>query len=149
MQGQRIARAFFQPQAEDATLALEPVSRDERLIFTPRNAAMCALLAWQSSDFQALYDYLGVNARSPSAQMPSLGEFVQELSREAVSLLSFHVSGGSVSPEGLRATVVVDLQYGTDAGERVRLTGVPLSLFRENGDWKVSYDDLRALMERK
>ena len=148
-QGARVARSYFYPMESDTTVALEPVTRSESYIFTPRTAALSVLLMWQAKDYSSLYGMLGMNPYTDTAQMPSLDEFVQDAAQSSCSLLSFNVSGGSVSPEGMRATVVIDLQCAGADGERVRMTAMPLSLFRENDNWKVSYGDIAALMERK
>lgn len=148
-EGQRVSRALFDTEEEDMSIALEPVTRDEAMVLTPRSAATLALLAWQGKDYDALYTFLTQGIREGAQPLPSQGAFVQHASQLSSSLLTFYVAGGSVSPEGQRATVVADMQYAGEDGQRVRLTGVPLSLVRVNDNWKLSYQDMLALMERK
>lgn len=148
-EGQRVTRAFFYPEESNLSAPLEPLTRNENNLFTSRTAALLALTWWQAKDYQSLYSILGVNPYAETTQIPSIGEFVQNAAGGAHSLLSFNVSGGNVSPEGTRATVAIDLQYADKDGQRVRVTGAPLALFRENDNWKVSYGDMIALMERK
>lgn len=147
--GERVASEVFYPDAANAAEMLSPVSRDESSVFTPRNATTAALLLWQAKEFESLYAMLGASPYTEDIQLPTQGEFAQEAAHEACSLLAFNVSGGNVSPEGLRATVVIDLQYTNAQGSRVRLDDVPLSLYRENDNWKISYGDMIALMRRK
>lgn len=149
VEGQRVPKAAFYPELADVSVMLEPMTRNENAIFTPRAAAVSALLLWQAKDYQTLYAMLGVSPYAEAVQMPAQGEFAQGAAENAASLLAFNVSGGNVSPEGLRATVTIDLQYADVQGRRVRLTGVPLALYREHDNWKISYSDMCALMERK
>ena len=108
-----------------------------------------ALLLWQTKDYNALYAMLGENPYKEDVQMPTQGEFAQRTAGNACSLLAFNVTGGSVSPEGLRATVTMDMQCADAQGNRLRIDDAPISLYRENDNWKIAYGDMIALMQGK
>ena len=108
-----------------------------------------ALLLWQTKDYNALYAMLGENPYKEDVQMPTQGEFAQRTAGNACSLLAFNVTGGSVSPEGLHATVTMDMQCADAQGNRLRIDDAPISLYRENDNWKIAYGDMIALMQGK
>ena len=145
--GERVTKGLFYPEAMDAHTLLEPQTRNESNIFTPKNAMTAALLLWQAKDFNALYAMLGENPYTEDVRTPTQGEFVQEMADGACSLLAFNVAGGSVSPEGVRATVTMDLQCTDAQGKRIRIDDMPISLYRENDNWKIAYGDMTALMQ--
>ena len=133
----RLDNAYF---LNDSSGVSDPALRDEALLLTPQNTAMRILLAWQTRDYQSLYNYLLLTDR------PSYADTLQALD-PAVSLSAFTVSGGAVSGDGQRAIVTLDTTV-LDGSEPLEQLAYPLPLIRENGIWKISYAALLALMQQ-
>ena len=147
--GERIPRAFFYPDEADKTTPLEPVTRSESSVLTPRSAMQGLLLSWQSKSWESLYGFLSTDTSQTQISRPTLTEFITLATENGKSLLSFNVSNGTFSAHGEKATIVIATQTSDTHGERTKLTGVPLEVVRERDNWKISYTGILSLMQRK
>ncbi|MDR3050130.1 MAG: GerMN domain-containing protein [Oscillospiraceae bacterium] len=141
--GQRVARAAFYPDEDDVTRILDPLTRAEDVILTPQRALTVALEAWQRKDWMTLYTFL----RPGADALPSETDFIARMAGVEKSLLNYRVSTGTVSMDGAQATVCVDVQVMGKDGTLTDAKQRPMPLSRERGNWKVSYDTLRTLMD--
>lgn len=116
----------------------DPLTRNESLLLTPHNTAAALMAAWQTRDFDALYAY--------TYNRPLYEAFLSGLN-PCLSLTSYNVSPGSVSPDGRQAVVTLTLTVSDESGSRL-LDAYPLRLKRDSGVWKADYEALQALMSR-
>ena len=137
----RLDNAFF---LTDLSGLSDPFVRDESLLLTPQNTAYAIISAWQSRDYDTLYQY--VAATDAGEPKPIFSDAVQQMDA-APSLFNFSVSGGSVSPDGQRCVVVARLEI---LNEDAVLPSIhyPLALVRENDVWKITVSTLAALLNR-
>lgn len=136
---QRLDNAYF---LNDTSGLSDPQPRNEALLLTPQNTAERLLSCWHHRDYEALYNYIA-NADGGESK-PSYQE-VSLLLDEAPSLSAYSASGGTVSPDGSRCVVSLTLAIQKE-GEVLPPSTYPLPLWRENGIWKISYTQLRQLM---
>ena len=146
IRGERIPRAQVYEDEEDATLTLEPLARDENAILTPRTVMRAALSMWRAQSWPTLYVFV---TGESGERLPSQTEFIARVSALQVSLLGFDVGVGSVSLDGSRATVNVDVRIQRSDGGQSEAQSIPVSLVREDGNWKLPYDSLLSLMQRQ
>lgn len=146
IRGERILRAQIYEDEEDATLTLEPLARDENAILTPRTVMRAALSMWRAQSWPTLYVFV---TGESGERLPSQTEFIARVSALQVSLLGFDVGVGSVSLDGSRATVNVDVRIQRSDGGQSEAQSIPVSLVREDGNWKLPYDSLLSLMQRQ
>jgi hypothetical protein len=114
------------------------VTRDESLLLTPQRTAETILAAWQKDDPQRLYRYV------TEADRPDLAVLTEALA-SAETPTGYAVSGGSVTGNGLAATMTATLYLRSTAGGE-KIAAYPLQLKRENGIWKITYERLEALL---
>ena len=145
IRGERILRAQIYEDEEDETLTLEPLARDENAILTPRTTMRAALSMWRAQSWPTLYVFVTGDG---DERLPSQTEFIARVSALRASLLGFDVGVGSVSMDGTRATVNVDVRIQRGDGSQSEAEAVPVALVREGGNWKLPYESLLSLMER-
>ncbi len=116
----------------------DPIARDEGLILTPANTANALLAAWQQHDVETLYRYVA------DAEKPAYAAAAETLA-QAPALAQYSVSGGSVSQDGQKAVITVNLAT-LDTGAQMDTAAYPLLLQRDNGVWKLTWARLLALM---
>ena len=141
----RLENAYFYSQDLPGGLAA-PFRRDESLLLTQRNSVLAILGAWQEKDWNRLYLYVSSGDSSDGQARPSTENAFAQWDR-AASLTKYEATGGSVSHDGNRAVVVVNvtLARGNEPGES--FTNWPVMLTRDRGIWKISYEQLTALMQ--
>ncbi|MBR4360661.1 MAG: GerMN domain-containing protein [Clostridia bacterium] len=137
----RLPESFFTRNGEDDGL-LPPFTRREDAILTPHRTAALILDSWITQDYETLYDLVareGLTARP--GEQAALDGFAA-----ARSLTGYEgLTAGSVSYDGQRATLTVDLRFRGQDGDGER-AGWPLRLIREGGLWKMDYEQLMAMM---
>ncbi|MCR4886765.1 MAG: GerMN domain-containing protein [Clostridiales bacterium] len=135
----RLTAGFLDQSGDEALLP--PLTRREDRLLTPHNTAVLILDAWQRQEWAALYDLTARDAARPREQAAC------DAFADGGTLVSFSVSPGSVSPDGQSAVVSVDLTLLGEAGDR-EIGGYPLRMRREDGLWKIGYDELEKLMNQ-
>ncbi|MEG0741091.1 MAG: GerMN domain-containing protein [Clostridia bacterium] len=122
----------------------DPLTRDESLLLTPQNTALCLLRAWQERDFDVLYS---LTASYDGAQSRPVYDRFAEALDVAPALGEYSATGGSVAIDGANAVTTVQLSLSSEAQGALPIR-YPLQLIRENGVWKVTYQALAGLMLR-
>lgn len=120
----------------------EPQLRDEKLILTPHNTAAAILGAYSARDYERLYKYIAI--QSGDELKPSYDEFAAAAAAHP-ALIEYALSPGNVSPDGAGARLTADMVFTRD-GTVAEVRAFPLSLVRENGVWKMTYDGLMMLL---
>ncbi|MCL1855166.1 MAG: GerMN domain-containing protein, partial [Clostridia bacterium] len=116
----------------------EPQARNEALLLTPHNTVLALMTAWQERNYETLYRYVAnTDGGDPK---PTLQDVCGALG-DCPSLSRFSAEAGSVALDGTRS--VVNTLFSV-VGESMTVT-YPLPLVRENGIWKITYAQLRAL----
>lgn len=124
---------------EDRDSLLDPLKRQEEWIVTPGLAAGLILSTWQSQFFSQLKLFV---TRENAQWRPEEASLDIE---KLPGLLSYHVSGGSVSPDGSYAVLTVDARMAGQDGMQRDVSGYPLRLVRQDGIWKMSETSLLLL----
>lgn len=138
-QNLRLDNSYF---LSELTGPSEPQTRDENCILTPHNTLAAVINAYISRDMESLYKYVAVHGEGELK--PAYDAFVAEL-KNAPALLNADISHGSVSPDGSRARLTVRLTFLSQSASRT-VQAYPLSLIRENGIWKITFESLIALV---
>ena len=141
----RLENAYFHSQDLPGGLAA-PFRRDESLLLTQRNTVLAILGAWQEKDWNRLYLYVSSGNLSGTEERPSTESAILQWDR-AAALTKYEATGGSVSHDGNRAVVDVNitLAQGDEPGEN--FADWPVMLTRDRGIWKISFEQLTALMK--
>lgn len=116
--------------------------RDESFLLTMQNTALTILRAWQLHDYELLYQFTA----PVQSTKPSYTDFVEDLN-ECATLTAYSAGAGYSSADSNRATVTLDISYRFNEQE-YRCPSYPLWLVRDNGLWKVPYEELQRLMLR-
>lgn len=141
----RLENAYFHSQELSGGLAA-PFKRDESLLLTQRNTVLAILGAWQEKDWSRLYQYVSSGGASGSEERPSTQNAFLRWD-QAAALTKYGATGGSVSHDGSRAVVSVDITLARGGEPEQSLAAWPVMLTRERGIWKVSFEQLTALMQ--
>ncbi len=140
----RLENSYFRDESLKSGLAA-PFNREEALLLTQENTVRTIITAWQEKDWSRLYLYVATFNPSSGQPRPGVGIAFLRWDR-AAAVTSFDTTGGSVSHDGSRAVVSVDLTMVVGNGKETLFSAYPVMLFRDNGIWKVSYEQLTALM---
>ncbi len=125
-----------------------PFLRDESLLLTQQNTARTVLTAWQQKDWERLYLYLAASDPAGGQARPSMDTAVEKWN-DAVSVVDFSVTGGSVLKDGSKAVIGIDVTLARGDAPLATFAAYPVALYRDRGIWKITYDQLSALMELK
>ena len=142
---ERVPMAYFDTGVTDPALVLAATARDEAAALTPASAMEMIMDCWMQQDWETLYHLL---APQEGGSLPTLSVFEAEMRARDISLLSYQASGGVVSYDGATATIVVDADIRSRAGGDARITRESVLLVREQDNWAIREDTLRALMIR-
>ena len=140
---QRIPLYLFDRSATDVNVMLAPCARDEQAALTPKNALALALNAWQAQDWEGLYSFL-----LKEEETPTLSGFETQMRETNVQLMTYESTGGTVSLDGRRATVVLDAAIRSDEGGDAQIVRESVPLVRQNGNWCIALTTLESLMIR-
>ncbi len=121
-----------------STLPLEPAVRREETLYTPHNAAMRILTLWMNRNLPGLTDCLTASGR------PGEQALAEQMDASPV-LTGFSLGHGQVSADGKAAVICADLTLHQNGSDWTQ-TGWPLTLTRERGVWKISWDALSGMM---
>lgn len=142
---ERVEMYWFDRTQNDLSVVLGACARDEQVMLTPAQAMKLILEAWQSRDWEALHALL---AQDAGGHLPALGEFETLMKETDVSLLEYSISGGTVSMDGQRATLVLDAQVRSVSGGDALISRESVPLVRYQDNWAIAPDTLIALMIR-
>jgi len=142
---ERVPLAYFDTTVTDPTLVLAATARDETAALTPGRAMEMIMDCWMAQDWETLYQLL---APQRDGELPTLSVFEAEMRARDISLLSYEASAGVVAYDGQTATVVVDAGIRSREGGDARITRESVLLVREQDNWAIREDTLRALMIR-
>lgn len=121
---------------------LAPMLRSEQLILSHTNTAEVLLESWKAQTFDRMYRFIVQDA----AQRPTDSAFQEELRQRNMPLIHYSISAGTVSNDGQNAVIEVTFEYRTEMNN-VQVQSFPLHLVREDGIWKVTYAELKRMME--
>ena len=141
----RLSNSFFNPDKDGAAA---PLVRDEKYLLGPYRTAETILNAWLKKDFERLYTFLAVENMPAVASRPPLNTAITEMDA-GFSLISFALGNGTVFPNGSKAVLSVDLTLLSGTSDKRSISRYPLTLVRENGVWKLHYEELIALIQRQ
>lgn len=138
---ERVPLAWFDPQEDDPSVVLGPCGRDESALLTPLRAMTMIMDAWAARDWKAMEPLLAARDGLPGT--------LEQQAREAdVSLLSYALSGGTVSMDGRSATLVLDAKLHSASGGDVEIVREAVPLARQADNWVIEPDVLLSLMIR-
>ena len=140
---QRIPLYLFDRSATDVNVMLAPCARDEQAALTPKNALSLVLNAWQAQDWEGLYNFL-----LKEEETPTLSGFETQMRENNVQLMTYESTGGTVSLDGRRATVVLDAAIRSDEGGDAQIVRESVPLVRQNDNWCIALTTLESLMIR-
>lgn len=140
---QRIPLFWFDQSVTDANVMLAACARDEQAMLTPKSALNLMLDAWRRQDWEALYDFL-----LREEETPTLSGFESQMRETNVQLMTYESTGGTVSLDGRRATIVLDAAIHSDEGGDAQIARESVSLVRQNDNWCMALTTLESLMIR-
>jgi hypothetical protein len=141
----RLENAYFHDASLPRGLAA-PFTREEALLLTQENTIRTIISAWQEKDWSRLYLYVAAFNQLTGQPRPSLETSYLQWD-QAPAITGFDTTGGSVSPDGSRAVMSVDLTLVMGNGLETKFSAYPVVLLRDRGIWKISYEQLTALMD--
>lgn len=139
--GRRLLRSEIYPDVSGSQL-LEPVLRSEQFILTHYYTANVILYSWRERSFDRIFRFVAQEI----AQRPTDAAFLDEMAYSDKPLIRYAVSPGAVSEDGQTAVLEVQYMYMIN-GEEILVNYYPMRLVRENGIWKITYEDLLRMME--
>lgn len=139
--GRRLRRSELYDGASGSEL-LGPMRRSESNLLTHFNTANILMESWKEQTFDRLYRFVAQEATARPTDM----SFQQEMQALARRLVYFDISAGTVAEDGQTALLETSYAYMMD-GTTVQVQSFPLHLVRENGLWKITYAELRRMME--
>jgi len=137
----RLPAGFLDQSGDESLLA--PLTRREDSLLTPHNTAALLMNAWMNQDWAGLYDF---TARGGGSARPR-EQSAYDAYAEGRTLIRYSLSPGSVSLDGKAAVVSVDMTLLGEA-EDGEIAGYPLRLQREDGLWKIGFEDLIRMMNQ-
>lgn len=142
---ERIPLAWFDRTQTSMATVLGACARDEEALLTPGRAMQLILGAWQARDWETLY---AMTAADEGGQAMTLTAFESLMRERDISLLSWQATEGTVSPDGQRATVVLDAQLRAANGGDADIQRESVPLVRVQDNWTMTMDTLTSLMIR-
>lgn len=121
---------------------LAPMLRNEHLILTHANTADVLLESWKEQTFDRMYRFIAQD----TTQRPTDSAFQEEMRQRNMPLIHYSISAGTVSNDGQSAVMEATFEYRTELGT-VQVQNFPLHLIREDGVWKITYSELKRMME--
>lgn len=121
-----------------------PLYWDSSLLLTPDQAAQTLLTCYQQKDWERLYRYVALGGEEARP-----GEAAALTQMDAgLTLRSFALASPMISHSGLEAVVDCELTLADAFGTLQSVPHYPLRLIRENGIWKISWQELTRLLNR-
>ena len=142
---ERIPLAWFDVEQTSVLAVLGACARDEAALLTPGCALELILRAWQARDWETLY---ALTASSEGGQAVTPTAFEALMRERDVSLLTWKATEGTVSPDGQRATIMLDAQIRAANGGDADIERESVPLVRVQDNWAMTLDTLTSLMIR-
>lgn len=118
---------------------LEPLDWQGQLNLTPYNTADLIFSQMQRKDYQSTYFYL-LSRDEGGLRRPAENIFVSE-SADMWALEAYTITDCVISYDGQKAMAVVSYTLRDGQSNIRNYTGIPMTLARERGIWKLSYPD--------
>jgi hypothetical protein len=141
----RLENSYFHDVSNKNGLAA-PFTREEAFLLTQENTMNTIFSTWQEKDWSRLYLYVAAFNQLTGQPRPSMETAFLQWD-QAPAITGFDTTGGSVSPDGSRAVMSIDLKLVMGNGQEAKFSAYPVMLFRDRGIWKISYEQLKALMD--
>lgn len=140
----KLSSAFFEPNADGAA---PPLTRQDAYILSPFKTAQVILDAWIGKDYERLYQFIAAQDTRLQNARPPYQTALSEIDG-GFSLTGYNLGPASVSPDGGRAVMNAEMSLLRSAAEQRSLTHYPIILLRENGIWKIRYQDFLSMVYR-
>ena len=141
----RLRQNYFLDDSEDAVLA-SPLTRDDSLLLGCEQTLSLILENWIHQDWARLY-------RSIAARDPVSGEsrvdqdtFIRQM-QALPTVTAAQKSTATLSADGTCATFAVGFTVLTASGTTKQVSSRILRLYRDDGLWRTSFDQLTGWME--
>ena len=141
----RLKQNYFLDDAEDNVL-VGPMTRDTSLILTTDAVMRLILTDWSRRDWAALYLWLTTRDPVSGEQRASQRDFIEQM-EELPGLVSFTASAPTYTADGEVATFAVDFELLREDGSTRTVTGRVLRLYKDNGWWRTTQDQLTGWLE--
>lgn len=141
----RLKQTYFLDGSDDSVL-VGPMTRDASLLLGPDNALSMILTYWCRQDWQRMYQYITLRDPQVGADALPLSGFTSVMNSKA-HVVSWQAGSASISPDGSCATFAVDFTLLSADGQLTAMNGRTLRLYRENGLWKTSLNQLTGWLE--
>lgn len=141
----RLRQNYYLDDSEDSVLT-EPLTRQESLLLTPATVLDTVLVCWKERDWLRLYSYLASRNPASGVARPEYRVFLQAMDASPV-LVDFATSGGGVSPDGGMVVYTLDCLISRGTETAYYVSGKVLRLVREGSLWKITFEQLSALMD--
>lgn len=141
----RLKQNYFLDGSPDSVL-VGPMTRRASLLLGPDNTLSVVLDCWVSQDWQRLYLYIADHDPQLGTESLPLSGFITVMNTKP-ALVSWQAGSASISADGTCATFAVDLTLLSADGQLTSVTGRTLRLYRENGLWKTSLNQLTGWLE--
>ena len=142
---ERIPMRYLNPDETELDLRLAACGRDESSLLTQRDALAAVMEAWKAQDWERAWPFLSETSEAGLGQKSA---FQREIEGLGVLLLRYTLTPGSVSPDGQRATLVLDATIRSEKGGEAELIRESVPLFREADNWVMAKETLLRLMIR-
>ena len=142
---ERLQLYWFDRSQTDLSVVLGACARDEQMLLTPARSLQLVLDAWQRRDWETVYLLL---AAQDEAHMPAYSVFESQMRERDVSLLTYRISPGTVSMDGMSATLVLDAKLRSPEGGDAEIVREAVLLTRVMDNWTMTPQMLEQLMIR-
>ncbi len=136
--GQRIKRKAAGFDTESGNTAgeqtLEPLTRQNDIILTPRNTADLVMGLLKDRKYTEIYNFTSFAAE----KAPTPDELAQSISATERVVEEYTITAESVAPDGLSAIVTADITVRDKNANSLDLPSIPLRLIRVKNCWKIS-----------
>ena len=139
--GVRIKRSDVGFTGEGADQPLGLIGREYSVLLTPKNACNLALQAIANSNWKTMYLYI------TDAAALKYDTIVETMDGMQIALESYSLNYESVTLDG--KTAIVGINIKMKIGEKsIVKEDLPIKLQRENGVWKVKYQQMMNLLSK-
>lgn len=119
---------------------LDTLGRNGGIVLTPGITVNNLLEAVRSRDYASAYAYITHGSKTPDA-----ASFQTAVSESKLALESFSVGEVIVGGDGETATVMVDYTIRSQDGNQNERTNIPFSIEKENGIWRMPYENFKEM----
>ena len=123
---------------------LDTMYRNVKVILTPENSLTSMMYYLKNKYFENLYDLIMLVDLNGDKK-PTQEEITNTIEDLNFTIGSYSVSNAIVSPDGTTATMILNTQVNVGTGKNLEtknLRNYTVRLIKEDGLWKIQYDDL-------